>query len=75
MNIDESTHSVSESVMMDDVAALALKIGKEIWGEEQFIKMMENTDSPTTPIPATRSAGTPSFKATTLKHRQKEDSA
>ncbi len=79
MSIDANTlikrPSAAGTVTIDAVAALAFMIGTEIWGKEQFIKMMENTDPHATHIPAKMSVGTPSCKATPLKHWQKEDSA
>ena len=36
----------TESVTVDAVAAVALKIGQEIWGEERFTELMTASDPP-----------------------------
>ncbi len=75
MNTDQKMNSAAESVTIDDLAALALKIGKEIWGEKQFIKMMESTEVVVTPLQIPDSTLNPSFKRTPLKHKKKNESA
>lgn len=40
---------VPKNINIDDVAYLCYKIGKEIWGEERFLKMMEISKPPIQP--------------------------
>ena len=75
MNTDKIKTSAAESITMDALAELALKIGKEIWGEEQFFNMMERTEVVATPLQIPDSIINPSFKRTRLKHKKKNESA
>ena len=73
----ESTHapSAADTVTVDEVAAVALKIGQEIWGEEQFTELMK-TDGQAEPAAHAASAPpVPIAPAKTYRGKQKKEPA
>ena len=61
--------SAADTVTVDEVAAVALKIGQEIWGEEQFTELMK-TDGQAEPAPPV-----PIAPAKTYRGKQKKEPA
>ena len=45
----DKTAASAETVTVDEAAALAMKIGEEIWGKEQFDLMMASSTQPSVP--------------------------
>ncbi len=74
-NSSITNHLTAETVTIDDVAALAFRIGKEIWGEEQFSKMMNTTELSVRPNNIISPACNQSAKSKTIRHRSKKTSA
>ena len=73
----ESTHATSaaDTVTVAEVAAVALKIGQEIWGEEQFTELMK-TDGQAEPAAHAASAPpVPITPAKTYRGKQKKEPA
>ena len=64
--------SSAGAVTVDDVAALAMKIGSEIWGEEQFDSMMASSGQPAESAPVT---GKPSVSCKFTGNMDKKESA
>ena len=75
VNVSAKNHSAAETVTIDAVAALAFRIGKEIWGEEQFIKMMDTTELSVRPNTIMFPACNQSAKSKTIRHSSKKTSA
>ena len=67
--------SAADTVTVDEVAAVALKIGQEIWGEEQFTELMK-TDGQAEPAAHAASAPpVPIAPAKTYRGKQKKEPA
>ena len=64
--------SSAGAVTVDDVASLAMKIGAEIWGQEQFDMMMNPSDQPEESAPVT---GKASASGKFTRDRDKKESA
>ena len=60
------------AVTINEVAALAVKIGTEIWGQEQFDSMMNPSDHPEESVPVT---GKASASGKFTRDRDKKESA
>ncbi len=58
------------AVTINEVAALAVKIGTEIWGQEQFDSMMNPSDQPEESAPVTGKASV-SGKFTRSRSKEK----
>ncbi len=71
-NSNESNASSAGAVIIDDVAALAMKIGAEIWGQEHFDMMMNPSDQPEESAPIT---GNASVSGKFTRNRSKEKPA
>ncbi len=69
---DESSSTSDGTVTVDDVAALAMKIGAEIWGQEQFDMMMAPSGQPDESAPVT---GKASASGKFTRNRDKKESA
>ena len=69
---NESTAASAGAVTIDDVAALAMKIGAEIWGQEQFDMMMSPSGQPDESAPVT---GKASASGKFTRNRDKKESA
>ena len=65
----------TESVTVDAVAAVALKIGQEIWGEEQFNELMTASDPPDAAVITVVTTGSPSAPATPYRGKHKKEPA
>lgn len=73
----ENTHapSAADTVTVDEVAAVALKIGQEIWGEEQFSELMNAADLPETTVYSVVAVGPPSAPAPPYRGKHKKEPA
>ena len=67
--------ATADTVTVDEVAAVALKIGQEIWGEKQFSELMNAADLPETTVFTVVAAGPPSASVAPYRGRHKKEPA
>ena len=67
--------SAADTVTVDEVAAVALKIGQEIWGEEQFTELMKTDGQADPAAHAAPASPVPIAPAKTYRGKQKKEPA
>ena len=72
-----TTHppAAADTVTVDEVAAVAQKIGQEIWGEDRFNELMQTAGSPGHTVYTAITPASPSVPAQPHKSRQKKEPA